>query len=560
MNDFEAHLNYKCTFELRCSAKEPVDLLSLCTEKVVSWLCKKYNINALDTPILRTKEYKYSDRFSRFVIHCDFFDDGSNEYAIYIIEEHDKDHKHSRTWSTEIGFHSHKLNSLQVSFTNYYLNHNGYCGTLPSEPKCTVPSIAKSLLRWDKGESIYPYFSNSKVQISSKPCKYISPSLHHLLSLPRSYGTIIIIGKTINSCTNSYRSIIDPFHLANIVYGNALVWYQEPEIDYNNQRIEVLGKEYNSNSILVISPLRNGKQLVETLRLDACEKDSYESEIESVLFRIACQHFSVQEYSYVVRKQTLDKLKITRQAAYRMDVLMGTLKYEKEISNRIHTLLSEMEKLRLENSDLENDNNDFQQLLESADKENHDYKQKLLECNYKVKHFEEALSQKRDISYPNFAEYLLDGYPDCSQLLNLFISIFPNDFAKTDEFESNVKDCKSSIDLIWEALCCFYNYILPSYRNNNPNRTKDVEDNTKFELKERESQQTMNRFKNEREGHWDNSIICAEPHLSTKNWNKANPEKNLRIYFYYDQSKEIIVIHSIGKHFQTEGTKRRKES
>ena len=124
------------------------------------------------------------------------------------------------------------------------------------------------------------------------------------------------------------------------------------------------------------------------------------------------------------------------------------------------------------------------------------------------------------------------------------------DSAKQFDFE----DIAGAWDLLW-SLCTELHELL--FRGDGGNIEKKFKDKTNFDLAIKDSKEVKEnaKFMRLRKRTYSGEEVEIIPHLKLD-----TKGQNLRIHFYVDSDRKLIVIGHCGDHLDTPGTRRRKEN
>lgn len=461
----------------------------------------------------------------------------------------------ARIWRTEFGLKVADKNKCQIAITLSWYIKPDYIGEHPFVPRFSVPRAVKRML---DSEDLYTEVAGYRIRNESKRlvAGYGRECYRKLVSATRELPIILIN-------IRERSSLISPDTLQRLLVGSALVyWYDEQAVH------QELGYEWGKNSDLfqcapdsiriyqvcidITKPHDSVRHRFFNLRdFEGNAKGLLEIIVQSVLritsFRLSHDGvFDFQSLKSIQQLRNLHQLKIAASNGTRT----------KEDEEYLKALEEENISLMERNGELAKEADlavEYQIQLEDSIRQNEYFRNQfalIQKSQAKISDSRKLQEEQRKIfkKYPNSLKSILE-----------FIYSFNKDkiFILNEAFDSAEESVFDDLEGAWDVLfsICTDLYGL-IFNDGGGNIEKMYKDKTNYDLSLKDGKQLNrdNRLLSLRKRIYEGNEVEIIPHvkLDTRN-------KNLRIHFYIDSDKRLIVIGHFGDHLETPGTKRRKE-
>ena len=484
------------------------------------------------------------------------FADQSELPRIWVLKFQHKDSAHpARIWTAFFAIEFLNESMAEISITVTWHLFPGYVGVEPPLPKFSVPRIVKQLLEYDElaikvgGQRIEA--DAKKLEVGQGRDLY-----QKIISNDRSLPIILINIK-------DWPDIIKPGVLQSLLLGSALVyWYNDPSV---HQELYYDWGKQAENFQCIPDSLRIYQLQVNISDANDSKRHRFFSLtdfvnnpetlmsllVESVL-RITGSRLGrggVQDFDSLDLILQGEKLQQLRQAA-------SSVERSTEESAYIEALEEESYKFGRQVSELKTELDryvEYQILYEESQNQLEVLKDQFSDISKNQKHLSElgkAQEELRDLllKYP---ETLEDALSIISKLNKDRLVVLEDAFDSAKE--SDFDDLSSAWELLMAMSTTLYDIL---FKGDEGNVEKSFKDRTNFDLSMKDSKLLKENAKMMalRRKEYDGKTIEIIPH--TKCDSKG---KHLRIHFYIDSQRKLLVIGHCGDHLETPGTKRRKD-
>lgn len=460
--DLSANMFYKVKFSVAAKDKSD-DLLWKIVLHIMNWQTTKWNKKG--KTILTDNLHAWSDikNGSRILtksnivyIESDCFWEGQEtvtKWACKITETPPLERRVApRTWITEIGFEREKGNDSAVfSCVLSYEDRAGFIGPYQKVPEPSVPRLIKSIVQ-DNSLIV----SSGIDSVSGKPERlYVGdwPAfLDRIENEERSLPYIYISPRVVDVEPLTTELLIDPNALAEVVYGNALVFYSN-DIGFTQEAI-YMNPEYAcyNGAIKVYQPgasksFRN--HFIGAQQIEECGSD----EIIGYLRRAFSQNvhfydsfFRIEECRRI-KENYLTNTRFSQQFA-RITALVNQVKFDAnakvgQIEEEALTMLQQEEQSRLA---AEKDRDEYKN-------ENTKLRSKVYSLETQVAQMTSAAMENEDLRRSVEARMLFSQKPDTVEsVVHYFEEVFSDKIVFSDDAKKSLKYCILETDILWEVL------------------------------------------------------------------------------------------------------------
>lgn len=559
-------LHYKTKLRVQKSNYSASDknIYQLIVFQVGLWLVQHDKLNVTEEDIIKTWFFKGGKReFGRSSIETVTFeysekDRNANYWAMRY--DHNDNEYNSRFWRTDIAvyFDSPESAELIVS-VSWYLNHR-FIGKEPPKPVISSPKVVSYFLTNNElrvfADELDLSEKAKKLEVGDGKLLY-----QRILDSERELPIVVIN-------TSEQRSLINPNRLQKVLLGNAFVyWYNSLEV--HEELTYLWGK--NISLCVTKDTIRIYRQQLNIQNINESKihrfflfRDYYSKPDELIqiivksLFRGITSSFvgkrvtDIDSIYELYRLQRLDELRTASKAIADISIeerqyLSALEEDNSELSKKNIQLIDELESSKKEYDNMQLDFEIAQEKLKTMEKE-------FQAVSLSQAHMSSVITNIHDL------RSLLDELPkNNEEILKLIADLYKDRIIVLEEaFTSSKQADFTDLYSSWKLLKSMAD-ILPKLHFET--ESINVEQEFKnlsggFQLTLKESSQTKadSQLMKLRKRNYDGMEIDISAHTKLD-----KSQKHLRIHYYPDPIKKLIVIGHFGNHLKTAGSGRRKE-
>ncbi|QEC40235.1 hypothetical protein [Pseudobacter ginsenosidimutans] len=562
---FNPQVHYRTSFEVKKSSlSTDPSVFQTVVNLVGNWLYRhgqksEANRNILKPWLFRGGTWR-NEHGAQAEVRVEEYDEESRTalYWVFRYEHPDRDNP-GRVWRTDVALTSSSLEAAVFSVTVTWYIRNDFFGKEPVIPQVSVPRIVRNVLESD---FLYSFAGMKRLQATAQQLfTGDGKSLYeYIINIDRKLPVLVMN-------INSLGHLLNPDGLQKILVGSGIVyWYDDVDV-YNEMNYMWGGnREYQcaADTIRVYMPSLDRNRPSDYKRHRYFALYDYEERsgellriISQNLFRMSAINmdiFSVTNIeslnSYIQRK----KLKALKDAAnlhegsiedreyihaleqdneIAHENLRDTLDKLKEADDQILDLAVKVELLEGREAEIENQYKEF--ALQQA-------------------HFSELSGELEGI------RELWKSFPtNLEELLVLFKAISPDKIVILDDALRSARESKfQHLGLAWEVLTSTSSILHDLYfKVQSGNFEMLFANQTGLELTLKESSATKDstRLMALRKRNYNGELVDICPHIKAEKGGR-----DLRLHYFADNVRKLIVIGHFGDHLETVGTTRRKES
>lgn len=443
-----------------------------------------------------------------------------------------------RHWVTEIGYEQNENKEVTLSCVISYSDMPGYIGPVEREPSPTLPRLILNILNDNK--MVCKYGQDELIAYPNQLKAGAYPNFLKLLKSEERELPYIYISPYKNRENDKVETLINPFHLAKAVCGNAVVFYSNDmsfseEMDYlspknytcNNGKIRVYfphvnmdnSGEAHKNIILFPSNIKeNGEDyIIKIFRRALVQNVNYYEKY----FRLDGVH---QKRTYIGRKYRIEKL----EEKFKTE-------YAQLQDNQIEELIiAEEQKEELEKQLIE-----LQQQLDEKQSE-------IFSLTSQVEYMRSFYEKNQDMEEALSSREKITDYPDTPEKIVKYIkNIFKDKIDFSENAIKSLKDCRISCDDLWNVLSSLAIHMpaLLDDKNNVGDPYKKFKHLTGINIGKCEGTMTRKDSKLMKQfiTYYEGREIDIEPHITY-------PKAKQSIHFGYDKSSKKVIIGHCGEH------------
>lgn len=457
-----------------------------------------------------------------------------------------------RSWTTEIGYEFGEGNSAIFSCVLSYEDRAGFIGPFQDTPNPSIPWLIKNIVQDDS--LIVCYGSD---RISGSPIKLDVGDWPSFLSRiedgQRQLPYIYISPREIDRETHETELLINPEQLAEVVYGNAVVFfstdmgftremsYMNPEYACYNGAIKVYqpgAKEIYRHHFL-------GAQVIEDNGADTIvgylrRAFSQNVHFYDTFFRVEECRQKKEDYE---RRQ-----RVSEQIAHYKTQLVQAKDAAKEQVDQAEmqalTMLEEEERLRLQ---AESDRDEYKALFEKE-------KAKVYGLNTQAEQMRAAMLENEGLRRSVESRTLFPERPsDVYSVVYYFEEVFSDKIIFSDDAKKSLKNCEIDADELWKVFFALSTVMLPLYLSGSGDIYAAFRAKTGIDCARGEGAMTRKdrALMRQYETVVGSETVDIEAHITY-------PRQGQSIHFGYSPERKKIVVGHCGEHLDNYSTRKVK--
>lgn len=458
-----------------------------------------------------------------------------------------------RTWITEIGFERDEgEDSAIFSCVLSYEDRAGFIGPYQKEPGPSVPRLIKNIVQ-DK--SLITHAGADPVP--GKPERlYVGdwPTfLARIENEARVLPYIYISPRIVDGDPQATELLIDPDVLAEVVFGNALVFYSR-DIGFTSEA-QYMNPEYAcyNGAVKVYQP--SAKDALRHHFIGAQQIEEYGSnEIIGYLRRAFSQNihfydsFFRIEQCRKIRENHLKNIQASEQLA-RLTAKLDRVKVDAnekvgKIEEEALAMLQQEEQNRLA---AEKDRDEYE-------KENERLRTRVHSLETKVDQMTSATMENEELRRSVESRMLFSRQPNTvDTVVQYFEEVFSDKIVFSDDAKKSLKYCRIETDTLWEVLFQLSTVMWSLYTSGSGDIYKRFTEKTGIHCASGEGKMTRKdpKLMQQFETKLGKENIDIEPHITYG-------KKGQSIHFGYSAIRKKVVVGHCGEHLEIYSTQKRK--
>ena len=561
--DLSANMFYKVKFSVAAKDKSD-DLLWKLVLHIMNWQTGKWNKNG--RTILTENIYSWTSikNGGRIITESNivyvesecFFgnQEKAQKWACKITETPPPERRVApRTWITELGYERDEGDGSAIfSCVISYEDRAGFIGPYQEEPEPSVPRLIKNIVQ---DESLI--VSSGTDSILGKPERLQVGDwptfLARIENEERVLPYIYISPRIVDGNPQATELLIDPDVLAEVVYGNALVFYSR-DIGFTSE-VQYMNPEYAcyNGAVKVYQP--GAKDALRHHFIGAQQIEEYGSnEIIGYLRRAFSQNihfydsFFRIEQCRRIRENHLKNVQASEQLA-RLTAKLDRVKVDAnekvgKIEEEALAMLQQEEQNRLA---AEKDRDEYE-------KENERLRTRVHSLETKVDQMTSATMENEALRRSVESRMLFSRQPNTvDTVVQYFEEVFSDKIVFSDDAKKSLKYCKLEVDTLWEVLFQLSTVMWSLYTSGSGDIYKRFTEKTGIHCASGEGKMTRKdpKLMQQFETKLGKENIDIEPHITYG-------KKGQSIHFGYSAIRKKVVVGHCGEHLEIYSTQKRK--
>jgi|GEM_PF-1157387 len=548
MHDLSLNLFYKTEFDIQTVDPEGDALWEL-VMGIRGWICGKWARSHVEIPrdVSRWTQFKKglsadlddADRVVHFDSAAFWTSDEMGRWACSITETVQDTSHAPRQWVTEIGFLEESRGKGRVSLVLTYGDRPGFLGSVQPEPSASIPRLVKDLLDNDRLRCTV-----SGTPAPAQPielCVGEFPKFWELVSDERRDAPVVLVSPRFPSGEQA-SLLVDPAHISDALGPSAFVFYTTDqdfcaemayELPYDTLRC-------SNGAVRIYAEHPRMDEPGDSRRHRFFSARSIE-EIGSARFVEMLRRALAQDVNFYERMVRVDSVRAELRGA----------NAEKRAAERL-ALTEDQALQEIEKMDSELDG--CKAKRDACSSENDELRDKVHALEGKNDYLENALSIKNDT---RGLDVEVGKWPaSAREIAGIFCAAYPNRIAFTSRGRKSLDDCRTSADVLWNALYDLCTIAYEWYGSRQGGDLKEwFESRSTFEFSPSAGMMTRNDkgLMQEYQDTFQGRPITCEAHIGTNN--DGTDARFFRVYFTYDEQTRLIVISSCGKHLDNYSTR-----